>query len=64
MSISRRKKIRPAGTTLQAKDSLSIMDSNSHLVRFFDVLNELIENRPSSVTDDEPHTVDAKHLSC
>ena len=42
MSISRRKKIQPAGTTLQAKDSLPIMDSNSRLVHFFDVLNELI----------------------
>ena len=34
--------MRPAGTTLQAKDSLPIMDSNSRLVHFFDVLNELI----------------------
>ena len=31
--------MRPAGTTLQAKDSLPIMDSNSRLVHF---LNELI----------------------
>ena len=34
--------MRPAGTTLQAKDSLPIIDSNSRLVHFFDVLNELI----------------------
>ena len=34
--------MRPAETTLQAKDSLPIIDSNSRLVHFFDVLNELI----------------------
>ena len=40
--------MRPAGTTLQAKDSLPIMDSNSRLVHFSDVLNELI-----AVSDDD-----------
>ena len=33
---------------MQAKDSLPIMDSNSHLVHFFDVLNELI-----AISDDD-----------
>ena len=36
---------------MQAKDSLPIMDSNSRLVYFFDVLNELI-----AVSNDDFHS--------
>ena len=52
-SINQRKKMRPAGTTLHAKDNLPISDSSSRFVHFFKVQNEWIAINSDAFHSDE-----------